>query len=133
MTHTEIIMMALLAACGLFFILPALAARRGGFNFPRVLCVVFAFGLLTACGKPPPPPPPIPFTGDVCEYAKQAFIRAYEKYQRKGYWDKQYGNAGKGLQHARLAMEAACKDEEGEGSPYQQVCPAGAACNQGVK
>ncbi len=55
MKQLKMILMAILAICGRLFALPTSAAhngggKSGGFNFLPVLCIVFAFGLLTACG-----------------------------------------------------------------------------------
>lgn len=33
---------------------------------------------------------------------------------------------------ARDVVKTMCGDDDKKGAPYQQVCPAGAACNQGV-
>lgn len=67
--------------------------------------------------------PEIPFTGDACEYAKLAFIQAYQEYQRHltdaALREKQ--------QQARLAVAVVChagKDDE----PKTWACAEGHSC-----
>lgn len=67
--------------------------------------------------------PEIPFTGDACEYAKLAFIQAYQEYQRHlssiALREKQ--------KQARLAIAAVCqagKDDE----PKTWACAEGHSC-----
>lgn len=67
--------------------------------------------------------PRIPFTGDACEYAKLAFVDAYNLYQE---------HLGDPLLHerqnqARLAVEAMCgKDKDDE--PKTWACAEGHSC-----
>ena len=107
------------------------------------LTIIFLVFLLASCGgnsgsanapvedanRPPtsgytsPAPPPIPFTGDACEYAKLAFIQAYQEYQ------KHLGDQvlHERQQQARLAVEAVCGAEAKEESKTW-ACAEGHSC-----
>ncbi|MGI9338090.1 MAG: ankyrin repeat domain-containing protein [Gammaproteobacteria bacterium] len=57
-TKLNIILTATIIVIGRLFTLPALAAKgkvsqRGGFNFPRALCVIFVVAAIGGCGNSP--------------------------------------------------------------------------------
>ena len=71
-----------------------------------------------------PTSPEIPFTGDACEYAKLAFIQAYQAYQKhltdRVLRDRQ--------QQARLAVKAVCESEKDDDEGKTWACAEGHSC-----
>ena len=86
--------------------------------------------LLTACGGVPP----------VCEQLPVVDCQTAQKYQAcvvkntgGGVTVMTRENDTEARLGARDIVKSMCGDEyDAQGKPYQQVCPAGAACNQGV-
>ncbi len=91
-------------------------------NYLRAILVLFLFGLLTACGGIPP----------VCKEMPIVDCKTAQAYQACTVKNEVNKPARIG---ARDVVKSMCGDDEDgakKGAPYQQVCPAGAACNQGV-
>ncbi|MGI9338057.1 MAG: hypothetical protein ACR2P4_06075 [Gammaproteobacteria bacterium] len=158
MAKLQLILMAILAVCGRLFALPTSAARRGGFNLLRafsvmrrslpncrflVLCLLGATLAVSGCGGSTYTVVYDDVLKENCGYLRSAntckkakdYARCladessavvhgavYDSYQARYYFP------------ALRNVKIECGEEDAEkGSPYQQVCPEGAACNQGVQ
>ncbi len=150
MAKLQLILMAILAVCGRLFALPTSAARRGGFNLLRafsvmrrslpncrflVLCLLGATLAVAGCGGKPfsetiPEKCGYLRSANTCEKAKD-YLRCLADTGVAGSLPSSYERWYLPARH-NVKIECGSEDD-GKGSPYQQVCPEGAACNQGVQ